>query len=171
MENTAEERINIALETLKKELVEMRSLDVELMKQLLSINDTIQKLTKGHTMTRTQSCKSRISTKRSQRLQHIKDRVEKPIRRLQSTPSFCRLSSTDSTSNFEKQESPNSMDDATFYFEESDEDLYVKDGRLARYNSMSCIAPLDDTQTNCYEEILRANIKVWKSSKVEESDC
>ena len=63
------------------------------------------------------------------------------------------------------------MDDATFYFEESDEDLYVKDGRLARYNSMSCIAPLDDTQTNCYEEILRANIKVWKSSKVEESDC
>lgn len=81
----------------------MRSLDVELMKQLLSINDNIQKLTKGHTMTRTQSCKSRISTKRSQRLQHIKDRVEKPIRRLQSTPSFCRLSSTDSTSNFEKQ--------------------------------------------------------------------
>ena len=69
----------------------MRTLDVRLMQQLLSINDTIHKLTKDNTMTRTQSCKSRIRTKKSSWLCQVKDVTENPIRRLQSTPSFCRL--------------------------------------------------------------------------------
>lgn len=58
-----------------------------------------------------------------------------------------------------------------FYFPESDEDLYVNAQNLQRCSSMSWIAPLDEDQTNdsCYEEILRANIKVWKSSKAEDS--
>lgn len=58
-----------------------------------------------------------------------------------------------------------------FYFPESDEDLYVNAQNLQRCSSMSWIAPLDEDQSNdnCYEEILRANIKVWKSSKAEDS--
>mmetsp|Transcript_29730 Transcript_29730/g.47377 ORF Transcript_29730/g.47377 Transcript_29730/m.47377 type:complete len:113 (-) Transcript_29730:7-345(-) len=43
---SATERVNAAFATLQSELKEIRTQDISLMKQLLSINDSIQKLSK-----------------------------------------------------------------------------------------------------------------------------
>lgn len=60
-----------------------------------------------------------------------------------------------------------------FYLNESDENLFVNDAVIPRFNSMSCLAPLDERMgdDSSYEEILRANIKVWKSSQKHDSKC
>lgn len=174
MDLESEERINNALDRLKKELIEMRNMDVKLMRQLLNINDTIQKMTKGYTMTRTQSCKSRISTKKLSRKPQPKEVTEPPIRRLQSTPSFCRLNSAESGSSVDT-DFPDSVgsSDNMFYINNSEEDVFMKESSMPRFNSMSCPAPLDERlgDDSCYEELLRANIKVWKSSHKQETDC
>ena len=58
--DNATQRVNSALAVLRNELDEMRNQDVQLMKQLLNINSSIQQLSKRNTHSR----RVRVSNKR-----------------------------------------------------------------------------------------------------------
>lgn len=152
----------MALSTLRNELLDLRSQDVKLMKQLLNINDTIQTLTKRHgghkrpqrTISGFQrrcvsSCMLPVSS--VNQTEH-----KSAVRRL-SAPIF--EDTMGSSSSLEGSVCSEDTSDLS----ESDEDLYTRSPKLSRPPSLSFIR--DSDSDICDEDILRTNIRVWKLSK------
>ncbi|VDI18822.1 Hypothetical predicted protein [Mytilus galloprovincialis] len=158
MERSAEERITTALDKLRNDLIELRNTDIKLLIQLLNIHDTIQTLLKNRTMSRTQSCYNCLTS--NNKLGSITSlKLESPILRQQSMPSFCNLSS--SCSSLAESSPVNNM----FYFAESDEDISetpeiseISENTLSAFQS-------EATDVQKYEDILKFSVQEWKSTQ------
>ncbi|CAC5372444.1 unnamed protein product [Mytilus coruscus] len=155
MELSAEERITTALNTLRNDLIELRNTDIKLLIQLLNIHDTIQSLLKNRTMSRTQSCYNCLTN--NNKLGSIPSlKLETPILRQQSMPSFCNLSS--SCSSLADSLPVNNM----FYLAESDED--ISETPEISENMLTAIQS-EATDVQKYEDILKFSVKEWKSTQ------
>lgn len=161
IQSSVDERITLALSTLRNELLDLRSQDVKLMKQLLNINDTIQTLTKRHGvhMRHTKSISGyRRRCVASCILPIVTDQTEhSSTGRRMSVPIM--EDSMGSSSSLEGSICSEDMSD----FSESDEDSYIRSPKLSRPPSLSVI--IDSDSDMCDEDLLRTNIRVWKHSK------
>ncbi|XP_063403969.1 uncharacterized protein LOC134687528 isoform X2 [Mytilus trossulus] len=159
-QNNVDDRITLALNTLRNELLDLRSQDVKLMKQLLNINDTIQTLFKlqGHTrQPRTFSGHQRRCMS-SYMLPNSTNQIEqKTFTRRLSAPMF--ENTMGSSSSLEGSVCSEDMSE----YSESEEDLSTRSPKLSRPPSLSFIR--DSDSDICDEDILRTNIRVWKLSK------
>lgn len=73
--------------------IEMRNIDIMILRQLMNIHETIQTLMKSKVViTRTQSCQNCSFHNKLTKLTSFKE--DRSIIRQQSTPSFCNLSSS-----------------------------------------------------------------------------
>ena len=72
--------------------VEMRNIDIMILRQLMNIHESIQTLMKSKVIMRTQSCQNCSFHNKLTKLASFKE--DRPIIRQQSTPSLCNLSSS-----------------------------------------------------------------------------
>lgn len=169
----ATDRINKALLTLKNELMELRSQDVELMRQLLHINDTIKELSpkpSHYVVSKRLPYRGGIQSCIGLNAISTASLTELPHQRLQSVPDYYP---NNMTSYHSSVDDLNTSTDSIF---ESDSDLDISHVQkrhkspngLFRAHSVSLskirtsihVGKLVDD--NCYEEMLKRNIKLWK---------
>ncbi|XP_033740480.1 uncharacterized protein LOC117327539 [Pecten maximus] len=165
--NTATDRINTALATLRSEMADLRQQDVMLMKQLIHINDTIQSLSKRRPSSH-RPLKKKLSFVNGRR-EFVNSDESIPentshIQQKRMTWSF--------GGSFGSIDSSSSTEDMGFMDSDSDDSLYSTEQNLSdsltSVTSRSLfIAKIPETDDQSYEEIFRRNIKLWKFSKSE----
>ncbi|ESO93344.1 hypothetical protein LOTGIDRAFT_232755 [Lottia gigantea] len=175
---SSSEKINSAIATLKHELTLMRDQDLQLLKQLIHIHETIRKLskTRGGTPRRPVSCSSRGLNLSNGYMNGRRP----PLVRQQSEPYFCaetgyyRGVSTSSTDEY--FDFPDDGLSSESEFDDSISSIKsLKHVERLRTRSVSLIAtvPLncDELSSNaCYSDILEKNIKLWKLSQSLDKD-
>ncbi|XP_061177123.1 uncharacterized protein LOC133185848 [Saccostrea echinata] len=185
------ESISDKLEAIKSELTDLRRQDVDLMKQLITISETIQKMNKSrfppdnHVMSRT------FITKINGKKGYIGVNIvppealsspEAPLLRRQSAPTYSpyymmntSVSSVEDlyTSDDDFGAPINSVSDADHLPEKSTllvpEKPYLSARRFSdivtKYPNV--LSSRDMTNDSEYEEILLRNIKLWKEGQIE----
>lgn len=138
MKGNSCDKVSQALNTLKSELMSIREQDVNLMKQLLKINDTIKVL-----KPKTSGQESNI--KASSRRQHYRNRYGNKMGSYGSTCSNSSLCSIEE-----------STSDAEF------DDMSGSEENLPQCVSVSGPVKSSITRYHSDEHLLISNIKVWK---------
>ncbi|CAC5372446.1 unnamed protein product [Mytilus coruscus] len=151
MEHNGAERVNMAIATLRNDLLEMRNQDVQLMKQLLNINVTIQKMTN------------------ERRCQLIKPSTNNHLpKRQQSVPPFMWLHKDYIGSSSCSDDISEEISD----YSDTEDDTFSKSNGFPLRNGIVSILPLSDDESDYSsdEEILKTNIKLWKFSRSYDND-
>ncbi|XP_064595509.1 uncharacterized protein LOC135462086 [Liolophura sinensis] len=174
--NAAKVRIDQALETLKRELKSMRDQDVALLKHLIKINETIRKLARGRSNSRSNQRKASCSGSTVA----VGEGTARLVRQL-SEPHDCRINAKEdellgsSVGSLEDYvgdyvddfsiSSGSELEDST----PSLRDIRLISRPISRPRSISFLtnavrkdADSPTTNNSVYEEILRRNIILWK---------
>ncbi|XP_021349188.1 uncharacterized protein LOC110447665 [Mizuhopecten yessoensis] len=173
------DRINDALATLKKKMVDLRQQDVHLMKQLISINDTIQKLSKQRPgLHGPVKKKFAILNGRRVFVNHNESIPEEtPLVRQQSVPNYCSMNGSLSGSLSSIEDTCGSMEDLSSADSDSDDSLFGYEQNLSDSfssatsrsrsvaNASAHVTKDSNTEYYSYEQILRRNIKLWKFAR------
>ncbi|CAG2222058.1 uncharacterized protein [Mytilus edulis] len=151
MEHNGADRVNMAIATLRNDLLEMRNQDVQLMKQLLHINVTIQKMTNER----------RYQWTKSSTNNHIP-------KRQQSVPPFMWLHKDYIGSSSSSEDTSEDISD----YSDTEDETFSKSNGFPLRNSIVSILPLSDNEgdESSDEEILKTNIKLWKFSRSHDND-
>ncbi|CAG2222057.1 unnamed protein product [Mytilus edulis] len=178
-------RLDTTIETIKSDLVQLRNQDIKLMKQLIQISDTIQQISKRQIQQRPLfNAKGYLS----QVLMFINPaslsvKIETPLIRQQSVPTYCRMNKLDSSSlsSIEDSGSLSTCDDS---IRSSNSEYKYEDNTLIqrqlsvpesqRPKSISTIpSTYLDHITDCdqhVEEILMRNVRMWKRTQQNDDD-
>ncbi|XP_062601802.1 uncharacterized protein LOC134263468 [Saccostrea cucullata] len=176
--STSEERITLALAALKSDLMDMRSQDVQLMKQLIAINTTISSMSSGR--------RSGFAVHRSASFSVINKPNPEPFQTRRCSDSACNTRKVLTRHNSEPVPSPrgslnSSLEDIDSSYEDlvgsedSDNDTPSPSPQRAmssrhslRKSSLFFMRPLPeepDLDDKKYYGILMKNIKLWKYSQ------
>ncbi|XP_060069617.1 uncharacterized protein LOC132549684 [Ylistrum balloti] len=172
------DRINEALATLKTEMVNLRQQDVHLMKQLIGINDTIQKLSKQRPGSHSPH-KEKFTIPNGRRTFVNKTESipeETPLVRQQSVPNYCTMNGSLNGSLSSIEDVCSSLEDLSAAESDSDDNLFGSDQNLSesfssttsRSRSVANTSKESDLDYCSYEQILRRNIKLWKFSRTQQ---
>ncbi|XP_069138378.1 uncharacterized protein [Argopecten irradians] len=172
------DRINDAFATLKREMVDLRQQDVHLMKQLIGINDTIQKLSKQRPGSQGPLRKKFALINGRRKFVSSDEPIpeETPLVRQQSVPNYCNMNriQSGSLSSIEDSIEDLSTDDS-----DSDDSLFGSEQNLSESfssvtsrsrsvaNTSAQVTKETDLEYCSYEQILRRNIKLWKFSRTQ----
>lgn len=181
----ATERVDKALATLKSELMELRSQDVDLMKQLITINDTIRELTPKKDQKINRKNYFYLSKRGSSFGLHMlpenDNSSETSLVRQQSAPNFSINRRGSSSSIYSSTVSLSDIEDVSCSVEDcifqigteveefmasTEERLEQDMCGLPRAKSFCIENRHIPTQDSCYEDILMNNVKLWKSSQI-----
>ncbi|XP_063404504.1 uncharacterized protein LOC134687968 [Mytilus trossulus] len=151
MEYNGADRVNMAIATLRNDLLEMRNQDVQLMKQLLNINVTIQKIAHQRRWQLIKPCTNNHKPKRQQ-----------------SVPPFMWLHKDYIGSSSSSDDISEDMSD----YSDTEDETFSKSNGFHLRTSIVSILPLSDDEgdESSDEEILKTNIKLWKFSRCHDND-
>ncbi|KAL3882741.1 hypothetical protein ACJMK2_029136 [Sinanodonta woodiana] len=182
--NAATERISTALKTLKKELISLRLQDVDILKQLISINETIKTMSTEERTKRNyrhnfhKHATNLYATYSGGRLPMAQRQTH--LVRQQSVPRYCTLlpqrhsSNTTEEFNSSEDETGSSLGGSTESVSELNDsvsDIPVFSLSTATTRPRSLSVRFNQTRTgeeeikrddSQYEEILKRNILLWK---------
>ncbi|CAC5372447.1 unnamed protein product [Mytilus coruscus] len=178
-------KLDTTIETIKSDLVQLRNQDIKLMKQLIQISDTIQQISKRQMQQRPLfNAKGYLS----QVLMFINPaslsvKIETPLIRQQSVPTYCRMNKLESASlsSIEDSDSLSTCDDSIrssnseYKYEDNtsiQRQLSVPESHRPKSISTIPSLCLDDI-TDCdqhVEEILMRNVRMWKRTQQNDDD-
>ncbi|XP_033740476.1 uncharacterized protein LOC117327535 [Pecten maximus] len=175
------DRINDALATLKREMMDLRQQDVHLMKQLIGINDTIQKLSKQRPGSYGPLRKKFAIVNGRRTFVNNNESIpeEPPLVRQQSVPNYCNMNRSQSGSLSSIEDTSSSMEDLSTADSDSDDSLFGSEQNLSESfssttsrsrsvaNTSAHVTKESDLEYCSYEQILRRNIKLWKFSRTQ----
>ncbi|XP_059165824.1 uncharacterized protein LOC131948291 [Physella acuta] len=179
--STATDRISNALNTLKTELVAMREQDLALLKQLINISNTIQKIHRSRVLKVSKSLSFSSSYLHPPPLHPSKRCYSTTLDRQNSASyvmdrkrnlySYMRSSTESSLSSFDESEfdSASEFDESTTSLNSTFTNLSPELARARlRYQIRApevslCLNVAEDGELT-YEDILRRNVKLWKLS-------
>lgn len=190
----ATERINNALNKLKTELMSMRQMDLLLLKQLINISQTIQKIQKSRVLRVSKSLSFSSSYLHPKPLQSQKRFHSSTLERQNSAPFTMdrkrlmfrdmRSSTESSLSSFDESEfdSQSEMDESTtslpsIYPYLSPKAIRARAMSQSRVSELSLSRDLSEDPDKTYEDILKRNVRLWKlgvarqTSVIEEVTC
>ncbi|XP_022293443.2 uncharacterized protein LOC111104032 [Crassostrea virginica] len=169
------DRITLALAKLKTELMDMRSQDVKLMKQLISINLTIGSMTKGQQASRCPVLRSAsVGSLKRQSMVRLPTRgavtaapcLRHPLVRHRSAPTMVGGVREDGNSDIDDggASSPtDSENDITFLCNSASS--IISSNQLSPPTYLRPLPEEEDTDEKMYYGILMKNIKLWKYSQ------
>lgn len=180
-------RLDTTIETIKTDLIQLRNQDIKLMKQLIQIGETIQQITKRQIQQRP-SFNDKGYLSQVLMFVHpssISVRVDTPLIRRQSVPTYCQMKKYcgSSTSSIEDSSSSSSVYDDSVHNSLNELQTVPKNNiqrQLSlpvQWNRPKSVSSLSSTTQNdihdsdrYLEEILIRNVKVWKRTQQIDND-